>query len=296
MLAFSRHSSGMYRVLIYNLAEQARCRLSGKQPLRLKPNSKEKLGQPLRSLHLLYHELRPIRSDYSYVVETSAFEKHLDLFRQVRNTGNSSLVPEITFDDGHISNFEYAMPILQSRGFLAHFFITVGWTGQKPGYMGWQELRELQQSGQMIGAHGWTHTLLTHCSKVELDVELNRARLNLEDKLGASVTTMSLPGGRYNRRVLAACEKAGYTQVYTSIPRAEQIPPGPMVGRLNMRGDMSLEWITNVLRPESGVLASLGRQHQMKTTAKRILGDSIYERLWSLVNRREHESNAGETQ
>lgn len=290
------HSSGLYRVLIYNLAEQTRCCSSGKQPLRLKPNSNENLGQPLQSLHLLYHELRPIRSDYSYVVETSAFEKHLELFHQVRNAGGSSLIPEITFDDGHISNFEYAMPILQSRGFIAHFFITVGWTEQKQDYMGWHELRELQKSGQMIGAHGWTHTLLTHCSKDELDVELNRARLDLEDKLGTSVTTMSLPGGRYNRRVLAACEEAGYTQVYTSIPRAEQVPPGSIIGRLNIRGDMKLEWIGNVLRPESGVLASLGRQDQMKTTAKRLLGDGIYERLWSLVNRQEQDNDGGSAQ
>ena len=32
---------------------------------------------------------------------------------------------------------------------------------------------------------------------------------------------MSLPGGRYNRHVLTACQQAGYTQIFTSIPRAE---------------------------------------------------------------------------
>ena len=110
--------------------------------------------------------------------------------------------PEVTFDDGHISNFEFALPILQSRAIRAWFFITVGWTGRRPGYMGWNELRKLHQAGHVIGAHGWTHTLLTHCSARRLHSELVDARLTLEDKLGASVTSMSLPGGRYNRHVL----------------------------------------------------------------------------------------------
>ncbi|WP_348267228.1 polysaccharide deacetylase family protein [Edaphobacter paludis] len=254
------------------------------------------MRRTLRSLHLLYHELRPISSDYSYVVATSAFEEHLNLFRQIRETEGCSLRPEITFDDGHISNLEYGMPLLQSRGFIAQFFITVGWTGQKKGYMDWQELRELHGSGQMIGAHGWSHTLLTHCSKDELDGELRRSRLTLEDKLGTSITTMSLPGGRYNRRVLAACEEAGYTEVYTSIPRAEQTPHGSIIGRLNIRGDMKRDWIASALRPESGVLSRLGQQYRIKTTAQALLGDSLYGKLWSLVNRQESDSDAGATQ
>src|SRR6185437_12879132 len=126
---------------------------------------------------------------------------------------------------GHLSDYEHALPLLQARNLQARFFITVGWTGQKPGYMGWNELRSLHEAGQQIGAHGWTHTLLTHCSDKELATELGQARLTLEDKLGTAITTMSLPGGRYNRHVLAACEKQGYTQVYTSIPRSEPASP-----------------------------------------------------------------------
>lgn len=247
-----------------------------------------------RRLYLLYHELRPKGSRYSYVLETGAFEQQLDLFSQCRREGDGGLWPEITFDDGHISNFEYALPILQSREMKARFFITVGWTGQKPGYMGWNELRALQEAGQSIGAHGWTHTLLTHCSDKDLQTELVSARTALEDKLGVAVTTMSLPGGRYNRRVLAACTEAGYTQVYTSIPRSEPMSSLTMVGRLNIRGDMKLEWIAQVLRPESRILTSLGRQYKVKEAAKLLMGDSFYETAWALLNRKEPDTNDGE--
>jgi peptidoglycan/xylan/chitin deacetylase (PgdA/CDA1 family) len=251
--------------------------------------------QPPDRLYLLYHELRPNRSDYSYVVETGQFEKHADLFLRLRRAEKESgLYPEITFDDGHISNFEFALPILQSRAIKAWFFITTGWTGQKLRYMGWSELRALQQAGQHIGAHGWSHALLTHCDHSQLQKELLEARLTLEDNLGASITTMSLPGGRSNQRVLAACRDAGYTQIFTSIPKAEPQPAGQTVGRLNIRGDMTIDWIAKLFEPESGVLSSLRRQHQIKSTAKTLLGDRLYEKLWALLNRHEPATDAGE--
>jgi len=249
--------------------------------------SKERARQPLQKLHFLYHELRPHGSDYSYVLDTNEFDGHLDLFLEMRKAESPGLWPEVTFDDGHISNFEYALPALLSRGLSARFFITVGWTGKKPGYMGWKELRSLHESGQPIGAHGWSHTLLTHCAPGDLGVELGKAKSVLEDQLGAPITTMSLPGGRYNRRVLEACREAGYTQVYTSVPRAEREPLGFTVGRLNVRRDISLEWIRNVLQPFSRELSNLERQYRIKAVAKTVVGDRLYEKLWALLNRKE---------
>jgi peptidoglycan/xylan/chitin deacetylase (PgdA/CDA1 family) len=250
------------------------------------------MRQPLRRLYLLYHELRPAGSEYSYVIDTAMFEKHVDLLVRLRSE-RAGLWPEVTFDDGHLSNFEYAVPILQSRGLSAQFFITVGWTGTKPGYMGWDELRALHAAGQSIGAHGWSHTLLTHCSEKELQAELGGARKTLEDKLGTSITTMSLPGGRYNRRVLTACAEAGYTEVYTSIPRSEAMPLGTTVGRLNILGNVEPEWIAKLLNPESGVLDGLGRQYRMKAAAKTLLGDRLYAKLWAVVNRQEASAEDG---
>ncbi len=242
-----------------------------------------------RSLHLLYHELRPEPSDYSYVVQCAQFESHLDLIRERQASPDVQITPNVTFDDGHISNHEYAMPLLQSRGILAHFFITVGWTGQKAGYMDWPELRDLKQAGHEIGAHGWTHTLLTHCTGKDLDHELAGARLTLEDKLGVPITSMSLPGGRSNARLIKACHAAGYTEVYTSVPRAEPLPLGPVIGRLNIRQEVTASWISDLLDPRSKLLGSLERQYRLKEAAKAVLGDHIYARLWARLNREEPE-------
>ncbi len=238
-----------------------------------------------RSLFLLYHELRSVPSAYSYITHTSTFAEHAAFFRSSRLV--NSLTPQITFDDGHLSNLTEALPILQANQLTAHFFITAGWTGTKPGFMQAHHLRELHAAGQRIGAHGLTHTLLTHCSAAELDRELRVARLTLEDTLGVAVTTMSLPGGRYNRAVLDACRAAGYTQVFTSVPRPEPMPPGPCVGRLNLRADATIPFLTRLLDPATGTLRRLERADRIKTAAKRLLGDIAYRRLWSLINREE---------
>ena len=158
------------------------------------------------------------------------------------------------------------------------------------------ELRALHAAGQSIGAHGSTHTLLTHCTLAELDRELRGSRLALEDTLGAAVTTMSLPGGRYNAHVLAACAAAGYTEVYSSTPRSEpsgREPAGTaasstaLIGRLNIRGDARPTTLTRLLDPATGALRSLERQDALKRSAKRLLGDTLYRRLWALANREE---------
>lgn len=259
--------------------------------MHVESNSQEQGQQPLRRLFLLYHELRASQSQYSYVTEAGLFERHLDLYVRLRQAEPPCLRPELTFDDGHASNFEIAAPILASRGLTAQFFITVGWTAQKPGYMGWPQLQSLHRAGHSIGAHGWTHKLLTHCSDRELQTELDHARLTLENRLGTAITTMSLPGGRSNRRVLTACRKAGYTQVYTSIPKAEPSPLGATVGRLNILGNMQPQWIEKLFQPDSAVLLHLERQYRVKDTAKTLLGDRLYTKLWAFVNRAEAETD-----
>jgi peptidoglycan/xylan/chitin deacetylase (PgdA/CDA1 family) len=246
-------------------------------------------------LFFLYHELRGEPSNYSYVLERTAFEQHADLFLHARTLGDSTLWPEITFDDGHLSNYEIALPTLAARSLTATFFLTVGWIATRPNYMDWSQVRALQAAGQQIGAHGWSHTLLTHCDDNALTTELQTARLTLEDKLGAAITTLSLPGGRFDQRVLTACKAAGYTHVYTSNPHAESPSLPFLIGRLNLRSNTTLDTLTQLLDSRSGALTSLERQDKWKAALKKTLGDRIYAKLWAAMNRQEPETEPAET-
>jgi peptidoglycan/xylan/chitin deacetylase (PgdA/CDA1 family) len=245
-------------------------------------------------LFFLYHELRGEPSNYSYVLERTAFEQHADLFLHARTLGDSTLWPEITFDDGHLSNYEIALPALAARNLTATFFLTVGWIASRPNYMDWNQVQSLHAAGQQIGAHGWSHTLLTHCDANALITELQTARLTLEDKLGTAITTMSLPGGRSNQRVLTACKAAGYTHIYTSNPHAEPPSLPFLIGRLNLRSNTSLDTLSQLLDSRSGALTSLERQDKWKAALKKTLGDRIYAKLWAALNRQEPDTEPAE--
>lgn len=242
-------------------------------------------------LFFLYHELRAEPSPYSYVLQHSTFEQHLDFFLYARTLDNSTLYPEITFDDGHASNYTLALPALVARNLTATFFLTVGWMATREGYMDWNQVRALHAAGQHIGAHGWSHTLLTHCDEAALHTELTTARLTLEDNLGAPITSMSLPGGRFDDRILAACRAAGYHHVYTSIPHAEPVDLPFLPGRLNLRSNTTIDTLTQLLDQGSGALARLERQDRWKSALKRTLGDRLYARLWATLNRQEPETD-----
>jgi peptidoglycan/xylan/chitin deacetylase (PgdA/CDA1 family) len=239
-----------------------------------------------RQLNFIYHELRPGGSRYSYVVSTELFETHLSLFAEMREMPNRHIDPRVTFDDGHLSDYEHALPLLESKNLRATFFITAGWTGKRNGYMGWTEIKSLQERGHAIGAHGLTHMLLTQCTPAQLNSELRDSKAVLENALGNAVNTMSLPGGRYNTRVISACEDAGYTHIYTSAPQLEPVPLTLLVGRLNVLGDTQLQWLARLFASNDSLLSSLRSRYRMKLAVREALGDNLYEKLWGMINRK----------
>jgi peptidoglycan/xylan/chitin deacetylase (PgdA/CDA1 family) len=123
----------------------------------------------------------------------------------------------ITFDDGHESDYEIALPHLKRFDFKANFFITTGWIG-KQGYMSTHQLRTLEEEGMSIQSHAKTHSFLDEMGVSEICHELEQSKRTLEGILGKKVSFISVPGGRYNRKVIECARKLGYSSVFCSTP------------------------------------------------------------------------------
>lgn len=121
----------------------------------------------------------------------------------------------ITFDDGHISNYSIAWPMLKEFGFKAVFFIIVGNIGTNE-FIAWEQIKELAKDGIEIGSHGLSHRFLSRLSKGELEGELKDSKSIMEEQLQRPVEFLSLPGGFYNKRVKAISKESGYKAVCTS--------------------------------------------------------------------------------
>ena len=241
------------------------------------------LRRPARAAVLAYHELSSETSGYRYELSCRQLEEHLQLIAQLRRqpAGGGPLV--FSFDDGHISNYTHALPLLEKYSCKAVFFVIVGRIGEQKDYMTWTHLKELVSLGHQVQSHSWSHKFLTRCSDCDLREELVRSRETIENRLGASAHALSAPHGRWDRRVLRACANAGYRRLYTSDPWSSSLGTLPVrvIGRLVMVQSMDathlLDWLT-MGRAEAGVCRS---RYVLKRSAQRVLGNKLYYRLWA---------------
>jgi peptidoglycan/xylan/chitin deacetylase (PgdA/CDA1 family) len=252
----------------------------------LKPNrlplSQDEIAKP----RLTYHEVTHTRPSYRYGIATNSFKEHLVSLQQLTGRRLGSSEPCVTFDDGHTSQFVNAVPILEQFGEQAIFFITVGWTSKRAGYMCWNHLRELLARGYEVQSHGWSHALLTQCSLPELERELMRSKNELQDRLGAEVNAISVPGGRWNPQVLGACAAAGYARVFTSDPGTSAFLRDGVrvIGRWMVSRKMNAEDITALLHGKGIIVQCLRARHGLTEFAKSLIGDRAYQALWRTIS------------
>jgi peptidoglycan/xylan/chitin deacetylase (PgdA/CDA1 family) len=236
-----------------------------------------------RSCILAYHEVVPDNARYLYSVTSHQLEEHLRLVAELQAIPNlTGAAPRVTFDDGHLSIYQYALPLLAQTRVPATFFVTAGWIGQRADFLTWEHLREAITLGNRIQSHGWSHKFLTQCSESELRDELERSRRTLEDKLGVEVDAISAPGGRWNRRMLVAATSAGYRRVYLSDPwrKPAELDGVQVFGRLMVWRTMQAEQLRHWLMMKGTSLFYHRTQERLKESVRRVLGDRVYHRLW----------------
>jgi peptidoglycan/xylan/chitin deacetylase (PgdA/CDA1 family) len=237
----------------------------------------------LPGLFLNYHEVRAEHSAYLYSLPVAEFDAHVRLVAAPPPDARSGL--GITFDDGHVTQFEQAFPVLERHGVKAIFFVTAGFTECEPDHMTWTQIRELVSAGHEVHAHGWMHRFFTHCSEAELAEELNLSKKALEDRLGCEVDALSLPGGRFNARVLQACRAAGYRRIFTSEPwPPERRENGlTLFGRFGIQSGTSAATLARLMRTSGRPSVRERLSRRAKLGLRHAIGDAAYHRLWCLL-------------
>jgi len=239
------------------------------------------MGQVARQNAVLaYHEVMP-ESNYAYCVTSGAFAEHLHLFDLLAKSNGQNASVEITFDDGEQSQLHNALPILAEHGVSARYFVTPGLIGTASKFLGWDELRTLQNAGHSIQSHGWSHKFLSFCNDDELSHELRASKQLLEQKLGAAVEEISVPGGRWNRRVVEACAAAGYKRVYLSDPWiATMISGVEVIGRFMVRRTTTNAELQKIVEKDRTALWKMKMRSQVRQGIVGLVGDDLYHRLW----------------
>lgn len=196
-----------------------------------------------------------------------------------RYTGNPQTIL-VTFDDGLVNNYTVAFPILKELGLKAYFFVLAAKLGQ-PNYISQLQLKEMKDSGMVIGSHGMHHKFLTELSDVELDYELRESKFVLEHNLGCNVDYLSIPRGFCDNRIIDKAREVGYKAVFASY---QEDSAGFVFGRISVKYNWNLAHFKNVLN--NGLSYRERLEEVVKTVSKKILGPRVYDKIRASILRK----------
>lgn len=121
-----------------------------------------------------------------------------------------------TFDDGYLSDFTVALPVLRRHGWAGVLNLIVDSVSN--GDIGAGQVRRLIAAGWEIDAHTVTHADLLGLDPARLRFEVSGSRARLRKMFGQPVDFFSYPVGHYNAATVAAVRAAGFLGATTENP------------------------------------------------------------------------------
>lgn len=182
------------------------------------------------NLVLVYHsiaKLNPREDLYKLNIQPDLFNEHLNFLLSQYNSQEILL----TFDDGFGNFFDNAFPLIVRYNMPSLLFITTGFIDGKVGFgkffrggdikpLTERQIKEVSDSGVIIGSHSITHRNLKNLDDESLIVELKDSKKSLEDITGRPVQYFAYPFGSkssFDRRVEDLVRECGYEKAYTNI-------------------------------------------------------------------------------
>jgi peptidoglycan/xylan/chitin deacetylase (PgdA/CDA1 family) len=199
------------------------------------------LGLPVRptAVVLYYHSVRDV-DQYRFAAQ---MDELLDVCTPIRADIDPPLEPgrryaAVTFDDGLESVVKNALPELTKRRIPCTLFIITealgqiaGWnvfendTDERESVMSAEQLCALPSDVVTIGSHTLTHPMLTVVEADTAKREIAESRTKLEHLLKRDVRLFSFPYGAFNGQLVECCASAGYTRVFSILPKLAFLEP-----------------------------------------------------------------------
>ncbi len=153
----------------------------------------------------------------------------------------------ITVDDGYLSTYTAAWPLLQRYGYPFTVFLYVEALERRfRNFLTWDQVREMAAAGVDFQDHGYRHARFGSRPPGADDAayrewvreDLARSRAVLAARLGRPPRYLALPYGEYNRLVLDVAASLGYEAAFSQDPGAVsqesdilRLPREPILGR-----------------------------------------------------------------
>ena len=182
----------------------------------------------------------------------------------------------ITVDDGYLSGYDTAWPILKKYGYPFTMFIYIDYIGSGGKSISWDQLGEMRDAGVDIQSHTYSHSHLTSPGygvdaptrvRVMKDIqtlgregwlhkEVVDSKKVLEQQLGIKVDAFAYPYGTGSNdpHIRQIVKEAGYDVAFNVYGRRNgySFPPYDQIGRYAIGGDTSPKIFADAMKMIGG--------------------------------------------
>ena len=178
---------------------------------------------------IMYHRFGESRFP-STNVTLEQFESHLEFISQ----GDYTVAPlleiietlqsggevndktvAITIDDAYLSVYTEAWPRLKEYGFPFTIFIATDPVDNNlRNYMDWDQIRELQDDGVIIGSQTKSHPHMHRLSPIKIEQEISLSNNRFLQETGQYPKLFAYPYGEYSLDVVRAVKEAGFIAAF----------------------------------------------------------------------------------
>jgi peptidoglycan/xylan/chitin deacetylase (PgdA/CDA1 family) len=221
------------------------------------------------AMALCYHNIEDKSSMKALTISVEQFEREMQGIKDAGFTvipmqdfiawrRNEKNIPHksclITIDDGWISSYTNAWPILKRFNYPFTLFIYVNYVGTGGKSMSWEQLGEMRDAGVDIQCHTYSHANLKNptlahsldarnMALVKADIaslgmdgwmrkEIIESKKVIEQRLGIKVNALAYPFGVYNEKARQLVKEGGYEAAFTVYgQRLTHSSPFDLLGR-----------------------------------------------------------------
>ena len=202
------------------------------------------------------------------------FENLLDLSIKFEQKLKRKYKYIFTFDDGNLSDYQLAMPLIIKKKIRSIFFICPDLIG-KSDYLTWSMVKEMHNYGIIIGSHSFSHKRLTLLKDDEVRFELIRSKRIIEDSIGDIVENFACPFGLYNAFTQKEAKNVGYRNFFVSnhgiYKQDNFVKP-----RNSINSRTSIQDAVSILNPSIIQRILWKKEDVTKKTIKKLLGEDGY--------------------
>ena len=233
-----------------------------------------------------YHEFSETAPETAMRMRTSKFRKQLEVIEQLGITvislddfiawkNGDRTLPEkcvlLTFDDGWLSVYTEAFPILKEFGHPFVLYLYKNYVDGGGRALTTPMIREMMSHGATLGSHSTSHPLPSVVKEERrkgpdsfdswLRVEMGESKRFLESRFNTRIATYAYPGGFFTEEMLVLAPELGYTHLFTVQPgKVRRASPDNALPRYMILGnyDRIFEFATTFRDASDAIVAPDG--------------------------------------